>query len=38
MHATSSSDKVPIPDVATVANMTGEEALALLRRLALTRK
>ncbi|KIP12101.1 hypothetical protein PHLGIDRAFT_98440 [Phlebiopsis gigantea 11061_1 CR5-6] len=38
VHATSSSDKVPIPDIATIANMTGEEALVLLQRLALTRK
>ncbi|EKM58047.1 uncharacterized protein PHACADRAFT_139625 [Phanerochaete carnosa HHB-10118-sp] len=37
VHATSSSKKIPIPDVAAVANMTGDEALTFLRQLALSR-
>lgn len=38
VHATSSSEKILIPDVTTIANMTGDEALTLLRRLALAKK
>jgi hypothetical protein len=38
VHATSSSKPLPIPDVAAISSMTGDEALILLQQLALTRK
>ncbi|GJE96559.1 DUF155-domain-containing protein [Phanerochaete sordida] len=38
VHATSSGEKMLIPDAAAVANMTGDQALAFLQQLALSRK
>ena len=35
VHATTSKETLPIPDLSTIGNMTGDEALQTLQQLAL---